>query len=93
MIHHGMLLIYLTIIIIFNMIRILSMRAAGAKSTAGRAVKCFDPSKTTGSESAWLGYPFGLLFYNEERRLGVQRGLDTLVVPFVTSNYGISIAL
>ena len=30
--------------------------------------------------------------YNEERRLGVQRGLDTLVVPFVTSNDRISIA-
>ena len=30
--------------------------------------------------------------YNEERRLGDQRGSDTLVVPFVTSNDGLSIA-
>ena len=67
------------------------MRVAGAKSTAGRAVKCVDPSKTTRSESAWLGYPFYLFLYNEERRLGVQRGLDTLVVPFVTSNNGFSV--
>jgi len=29
---------------------------------------------------------------NEERRLGDQRGSDTLVVPFVTSNDGLSIA-
>lgn len=35
-----------------------SMRVVGVKSTAGRAVKCVDPSKTTRSESAWLGYPF-----------------------------------
>ena len=30
--------------------------------------------------------------YNEERRLGVQRGSDTLVVPLITSNDGLSIA-
>ena len=30
--------------------------------------------------------------YNEERRLGDQRGSDTLVVPFDTSNDGISLA-
>jgi len=35
-----------------------SMGVVGVKSTAGRAVKCVDPSKTTRSESAWLGYPF-----------------------------------
>ena len=69
----------------------LSMRAAGVESTAGRAVKCVDPSKTTRSEGAWLGCSFSLLLYNEERRLGVQRGLDTLVVPFVTSNYWFSV--
>ena len=34
------------------------MGVVGVKSTVGRAVKCVDPSKTTGSESAWLGYPF-----------------------------------
>ena len=34
-----------------------SMGVVGVKSTAGRAVKCVDPSKTTRSESAWLGYP------------------------------------
>ena len=34
------------------------MGVVGVKSTAGRAVKCVDPSKTTRSESAWLGYPF-----------------------------------
>ncbi len=33
-----------------------------------------------------------LPLYNEERRLGDQRGSDTLVVPFVTSNDGLSIA-
>ena len=33
-----------------------------------------------------------LTLYNEERRLGVQRGSDTLVVPLVTSNDGLSIA-
>ena len=32
------------------------MGIVGAKSTAGRAVKCIDPSKTTKSESTWLGY-------------------------------------
>ena len=31
--------------------------------------------------------------YNEERRLGDQRGSDTLVVPLITSNDGLSIAL
>ena len=32
------------------------MGIVGAKSTAGRVVKCVDPSKTTKSESTWLGY-------------------------------------
>ena len=32
------------------------MGIVGVKSTAGRAVKCIDPSKTTKSESTWLGY-------------------------------------
>ena len=35
----------------------------------------------------------GIPLYNEERRLGVQRGLDTLVVPFVTSNDGLSVVV
>ena len=88
------------------------MGIVGVNSTAGRAVKCIDPSKTTRSESGWLGYTLcdscTLLFYdntlttrkrvaietlyNEERRLGDQRGSDTLVVPFVTSNDGLSFA-
>ena len=34
-----------------------------------------------------------ITLYNEERRLGVQRGSDTLVVPLITSNDGLSIAL
>ena len=34
----------------------LSMGIVGVKSTAGREVKFIDPSKTTRSESAWLGY-------------------------------------
>ena len=42
---------------------VLSMGVVGVKSTAGRAVKCVDPSKTTRSESAWLGYPFCDLCY------------------------------
>ena len=33
-----------------------------------------------------------ITLYNEERRLGVQRGSDTLVVPLITSNDGLSIA-
>ena len=33
-----------------------------------------------------------LTLYNEERRLGDQRGSDTLVVPLITSNDGLSIA-
>ena len=33
-----------------------------------------------------------LTHYNEERRLGDQRGSDTLVVPLITSNDGLSIA-
>lgn len=121
----------------------MSMGIVGVKSTAGRAVKCIDPGKTTRSESAWLGYllcetpialsvcaghththihvamrasgclhsRWHLLYkcalrrclpharawsrchvYNEERRLGVQRGSDTLVVPLFTSNDGLSIA-
>ena len=83
----------------------LSMGIVGVKSTAGREVKFIDPSKTTKSESTWLGYPlcdwyitvyyifiFKLSLYNEERRLGVQRGSDTLVVPLITSNDGLSIA-
>lgn len=32
------------------------MGIVGAKSTAGREVKFVDPSKTTKSESTWLGY-------------------------------------
>jgi len=125
------------------------MGIVGVKSTAGRAVKCIDPGKTTRSESAWLGYllcetpalvvrysetthtspqractdththththtpsvrsastacclssirvrwckPWSRRHvYNEERRLGVQRGSDTLVVPLFTSNDGLSIA-
>ena len=32
------------------------MGIVGVKSTAGREVKFIDPSKTTRSESAWLGY-------------------------------------
>ena len=32
------------------------MGIVGAKSTAGREVKFIDPSKTTKSESTWLGY-------------------------------------
>ena len=34
----------------------MSMGIVGAKSTAGREVKFIDPSKTTKSESTWLGY-------------------------------------
>ena len=34
----------------------MSMEIVGAKSTAGREVKFIDPSKTTKSESSWLGY-------------------------------------
>ena len=33
-----------------------------------------------------------ITLYNEERRLGDQRGSDTLVVPLITSNDGLSIA-
>ncbi len=32
------------------------MGIVGVKSTAGREVKFIDPSKTTKSESTWLGY-------------------------------------
>ena len=32
------------------------MGIVGANSTAGREVKFIDPSKTTKSESSWLGY-------------------------------------
>jgi len=96
----------------------MSMGIVGINSTTGRAVKCIDPSKTTKSESSWLGYTLCAALitrilihahiyaqyihvytykrstlYNEERRLGDQRGSDTLVVPLVTSNYGLSIAL
>ena len=34
----------------------MSMGIVGVKSTAGREVKFIDPSKTTKSESTWLGY-------------------------------------
>ena len=34
----------------------MSMGIVGINSTTGRAVKCIDPSKTTKSESSWLGY-------------------------------------
>ena len=70
------------------------MGIVGVNSTAGREVKFIDPSKTTKSESSWLGYTLSdiLTLYNEERRLGDQRGSDTLVVPFFTSNDGLSIA-
>ena len=36
--------------------RNMSMGIVGVKSTAGREVKFIDPSKTTKSESTWLGY-------------------------------------
>jgi len=138
------------------------MGIVGVNSTAGREVKFIDPSKTTKSESSWLGYTlcdYSLVYifffyththndrdflslsrvlcnffcalrhtsicnfnyntythpekllnhthnkknthiytcvfntlYNEERRLGDQRGSDTLVVPLITSNDGLSIA-
>jgi len=105
------------------------MGIVGVNSTAGREVKFIDPSKTTKSESSWLGYTLCdyfshiltqlfffcayhththlyalkiifvctvhreiLTLYNEERRLGDQRGSDTLVVPLITSNDGLSIA-
>ena len=100
------------------------MGIVGANSTAGREVKFIDPSKTTKSESSWLGYTLCdyiyfyalkvyafhthththcikffsraynvcIPLYNEERRLGDQRGSDTLVVPLITSNDGLSIA-
>ena len=48
----------------------LSMGIVGVKSTAGREVKFIDPSKTTRSESAWLGYSlcayflYYFIFYN-----------------------------
>ena len=32
------------------------MGIVGVESTAGREVKFIDPSKTTKSESSWLGY-------------------------------------
>ena len=104
----------------------MSMGIVGVNSTAGREVKFIDPSKTTKSESSWLGYTLcdcihivlrcvmshyshyytiwsdmrarafnannTLTLYNEERRLGDQRGSDTLVVPLITSNDGLSIA-
>ena len=35
---------------------IMSMGIVGVNSTAGREVKFIDPSKTTKSESSWLGY-------------------------------------
>ena len=34
----------------------MSMEIVGVNSTAGREVKFIDPSKTTKSESSWLGY-------------------------------------
>ena len=34
----------------------MSMGIVGVNSTAGREVKFIDPSKTTKSESSWLGY-------------------------------------
>ena len=43
--------------------KLLSMGIVGVKSTAGREVKFFDPSKTTRSESAWLGYSLCDCFY------------------------------
>ena len=91
----------------------MSMGIVGVKSTVGREVKFIDPSKTTKSESTWLGYTlcdyvymhelrythnstlnlYIYTLYNEERRLGDQRGSDTLVVPLITSNDGLSIAI
>ncbi len=109
------------------------MGIVGANSTAGREVKFIDPSKTTKSESSWLGYTLCdyiyfmshththtqltlqfththihakqiqrslriayyiyiyITLYNEERRLGEQRGSDTPGVPLITSNGGLSI--
>lgn len=42
---------------LFYIIYTVSMGIVGVKSTAGREVKFIDPSKTTKSESTWLGYP------------------------------------
>ena len=41
----------------------MSMGIVGVKSTAGREVKFIDPSKTTKSESTWLGYPLCVSFF------------------------------
>ena len=43
----------------------MSMGIVGVNSTAGRAVKCIDPSKTTKSESSWLGYTLCDCIYYE----------------------------
>ena len=46
------------------------MGIVGVNSTAGREVKFIDPSKTTKSESSWLGYTLcdcrlcAALYYN-----------------------------
>lgn len=48
-----------------------------------------------GSRFFWVDTKYifyNISLYNEERRLGDQRGSDTLVVPFITANDGISIA-
>ena len=42
----------------------MSMGIVGVKSTVGREVKFIDPSKTTKSESTWLGYTLCDLAYD-----------------------------
>jgi len=46
----------------------MSMGIVGVKSTAGREVKFIDPSKTTKSESTWLGYPLCVLFCENKQK-------------------------
>ena len=48
----------IAIIILYNALGFyfMSMGIVGVNSTAGREVKFIDPSKTTKSESSWLGY-------------------------------------
>ena len=42
------------------------MGIVGVKSTVGREVKFIDPSKTTKSESTWLGYTLCDLAYDNK---------------------------
>ena len=65
------------------------MGIVGVKSTVGREVKFIDPSKTTKSESTWLGYTLCDYVYMHELRYTHNSTLNYYIyIHFTMKNEG-----